>query len=84
MSLKITKVSCSITRQVQQFQPVVFSMEAEVPSGGNPEEIAKELQRIVIRVLYKDSPVLRDDYIKKIIDCDKSQKVSPLPNQPNF
>jgi len=86
----IKTISCSMTRQVQAYQPATFSMQAELADGEDPQAAAKELQRLVIKVLYKDSQILRDELISKLVDCVTPSKTSntkaivTTPQTPNF
>lgn len=84
--LKITSVTCSMTRQVQAYSPAQFSMQAEVPEGADPEMVARELQRLVIRVLYKDTAKVRDALIEQIVDCGQNKQSTSggAESEPNF
>lgn len=67
--MKITKISFEHTRQVQPFTPAKFSVEAEVTENEDVAKAAKELQRFVIMVLYKDDIKGRDHLINTLVDC---------------
>lgn len=71
--MKITKISYSMTRQIQPFHPASYTIEADITEGENPEEIAIALQLFTIKVLYKDSEKSRDELIKLLI-TDPSNK----------
>jgi hypothetical protein len=82
MQLKITKVSYSMTRQVTSFHPAVYSMEAEVSEGQTAEQVALELQKMVIKVLYRDQQKQRDMLIESLCHPPKVDN-SPQAKSPD-
>ena len=65
--MKIKSITCQHTRQVKQFEPAVFSMTADITEDEDPMIAAKQVQDIVIRVLYKDDITQRDKLLHQLV-----------------
>ena len=74
--MKIKEITCSHTRQVQQYTPATFSITAQIDENDNAEEVAKDLQRLVLRVLYKDDVKQRDHLINTLAPETKATVAS--------
>ncbi len=74
--MKIKSITYSMTRQVTNFHPASFEISADVLEGENEQEVARELQRLTIRILYKDRPIERDSLIKQLCDSDNKTKIA--------
>lgn len=68
--MKIITIKCEHTRQVIAFNPVRFEIGATLTDGEDPIRAAKELQRLVLQITYKDRPIERDSLIRKLVDCE--------------
>lgn len=81
--MKIITIKCEHTRQVYKFQPVKFELTAQLEEGDDPVRMASELQEIVLRVIYKDNPKLRDLVISQLLNEESSEmdhtKSDPKP-----
>lgn len=64
--MKIKSIEYSMTRQVTNFHPASYTISADLSDGDDLQKCCKELQEMTIRVLYKDSPVMRDSLIKQL------------------
>ncbi len=71
MTLKIKEITCSHTRQVQAYTPATFSITAQIGENDDPEVAAKDLQRLVLKVLYRDDVKQRDHLINTLAPEDK-------------
>ncbi len=71
--MKITKIEYSMTRQITNFHPASYTISADLAEGDDVEKCCKELQEMTIRVLYKDSVVMRDSLIKQL--CGSNTEV---------
>lgn len=78
--MKVTTITCEHTRQVRQFEPVRFSITAELGEKDSPVAAAKELQRLVLMICYKDDVKQRDHLIASLVDCMQST-VKEVPKQ---
>jgi hypothetical protein len=65
--MQITQVSYSHTRQVEPYHPISFHMTANLIEGEDPDKAAAMLQELVIRVLYRNAPQMRDELIAKLL-----------------
>ena len=79
MTPKITSVTVEHTRQVQQFNPVRISLTADIREGEDPQVVAKEVQRMVLMLTYKDDAKQRDMLIAGLVDC--APKTTPAVQQ---
>ncbi len=70
----IKEITCSHTRQVTQFNPVMFSITAQINENDDPEIAAKDLQRLVLRVVYKDDVKQRDHLINTLAPETKKEE----------
>lgn len=75
--MKITTITCEHTRQVTQFNPVRFAISADLTEKDDPEKCAKDLQRLVLMITYKDDPKQRDHLINSL--CPKEDAKQPEP-----
>ena len=57
----------SHTRQVTQYHPATFCIEAEIDPTQDPIQCAKALQELVIKVLYKDDAKQREHLINSLV-----------------
>lgn len=71
--MKVKLITCEHTRQVRQFEPVKFSITAEIGEGENAYEAAKKLQELVLMVTYKDDPKQLKHLVDSLIDFDKKE-----------
>lgn len=65
--MKIKTITVEHTRQVTQFNPVRFAITADITEGEDAEVAAKELQRLVLMVTYKDDVKQRDHLINSLV-----------------
>lgn len=63
--MKITKISVSQTRQITQFHPANYSIEAELVEGEDSKKAIQDLHKMVFEELYKDVPEERDKLIAR-------------------
>ncbi len=87
--MKITKVTYHMVRQLRQYEPASFTLEAEVFDGEDPSVAALALQELTIRLLFKDSPQMRDSLLKQLCDPfrakePKEDKIQPFETPPQF
>lgn len=71
--MKITKIKFALTRQVTNFHPMSFEIEADLSPNEDPATCMNNLQEYGIRVAYKDSPANRDSLIKAL--CTIKDKI---------
>ena len=78
--MKITSITCSMTRQVRQYEPQTFSMQAELTENEDLKECSRQLQKLVIRVLYRDSVKMQEPLMAMIDSDSGTPVVRQTPN----
>lgn len=75
--MNVITITCEHTRQVRQYEPVRFSMTAQINEGEDPIKCAIELQRIVLMATYKDSPSELKMLLEKLTNLPLPDKKIP-------
>lgn len=76
--MKITTITCEHTRQVTQFNPVRFAISADLTEKDDPEKCAKDLQRLVLMITYKDDPKQKDHLISSLCPKEDTKQTDPI------
>ncbi len=78
--MKPTSITIQHTRQVRQYEPVVISITADLKPGEDIMKASTELQKIVLRIIFKDQPKTRDEIIKVL--CAETEPETPKKQEP--
>ncbi len=73
-----------MTRQIKDFHPANYSIEADVYENEDVHVACNTLQELTIQVLYRDQPKTRDSLIQQLcVPVIASNEVESVSNKPS-